>query len=123
MVMNNFCAGQLSTEYGAGVVLEGNITLGGGQGNRYGGAMLCQLNNITVAAGASYSSFPQGMLGVQPGDTIEIIRGSDTAAVLIIWGVVTAANTVVTTAYNPTASGRYTGNNTCSFRAHRNYTL
>ena len=61
--------------------------------------MSCNISSQNVLAGATYSNTATG-LGYRTTDSVEIVRGATTAAGLIIWAQMTAANTVTTYVYN-----------------------
>jgi hypothetical protein len=86
--------------------------------NRYGGkGMSCNIDGQNVLTGATYTNTATG-LGYRTTDSIEIVRGATTAAGLIIWAQMTAANTVTTYVYNPTGGTLNTGGST-TYIVHR----
>jgi hypothetical protein len=110
IIRNNFftCQPIADSDLYSNIIVEGNTctvaTL-----NRYGGTPYpCAIDGQTVAAGATYSN-TSGGLGYRTTDSVEICRAPDCSGGLIIWGVVTAANTITTYVYNPTAGPLTTG--------------
>jgi hypothetical protein len=113
VIRNNVFAaanGQPATDpcISSNCIVEDNVLLGTAI-NRYGGkGMGCNIDGVNVLAGAIYSNTATG-IGYATTDQVEIIRGASTAPTLIIWGVVTASNTITTYAFNPTGATLNTG--------------
>ena len=113
IIKNNVIGGAPADDvclYSTALVIRDNVALKA-TWPRYGNIYSANIDGQAIAAGATYAGTVGG-IGYLVGDSVEIIRGATTAPGLIIWGVVTATDTIVTYAYNPTAGVLNTGTGT-----------
>ena len=117
VIRNNHFSDSMCDSFNKQVIIEDNLTdaavgsLSSSE-NRYGGYFNPNINT-SLAAGATTSGSVSNIFNIYPGiDEVRVLRGSDTAPELVIWGAVTAANTAVIWAYNPTGTSKSTGAST-----------